>query len=192
MSPVGCSQARVLISFTHLLLQLVIAIMFTVVAAIEAYGLFSVYKVRLQELSKGQIVDFLSTSLLFTFQASPKLLRTFSFLSIGASILAITASILAFIFNFIFKVGVWRFWVGPSLLYPTDHTPHVFALQSDLLSACQTEATTGGVTLRTGWWWDDDSETTLTAVQAVKYCQDKWVRSVWGAVILVAAVAFIA
>lgn len=68
----------------------------------------------------------------------------------------------------------------------------MFALQSDLLSACQTEATTGGVTLRTGWWWDDDSDTTLTAVQAVKYCQDKWVRSVWGAVILVAAVAFIA
>lgn len=100
--------------------------MFTVVAAIEAYGLFSVYKVRSQELSRGQVADFLITLLRFAFQASPKLLRTFSFLSIGASILAITASILAFIFNFIFKVVSRAF--GSDLRSRTELTIHPMCL----------------------------------------------------------------
>lgn len=70
-------------------IDLVIAIIFTVVAALEAFGVVACWK------------------------ATRRLVRLYSFAAIACAVLAVGGGLLAFIFNFIFKVRANRVLLLP-------------------------------------------------------------------------------
>lgn len=177
------------------IIDLIIAIIFTVVAVLEAFGVFACWKVRTAALAfvsaPPPTPDLVYASARVFLQATHRMIRMFSFASIAAAALATGGGVLAFAFDFV-RSAVAS--VAPPdeqlLIHLLATAPQIF--KNDLKSRCERDATTTGVTLRTGWWWDSAPESKLTAGQAAVFCRDKWTRGMWGDLILVAAIIFLA